>query len=90
MLSQLPQLPLILPNALALAPAPHHRSQPLQRGQEMSFTNVVTRTVDVHGRHLMKDLVTEDDDEEMFVQNDSFKFVNVHSRVPGRFAMKQF
>ena len=51
---------------------------------ELSFSNVVTRTVDVHGRHLIKDVVTEDDDdEEMVVQNDRLKFVNVQSRVPG-------
>jgi hypothetical protein len=50
---------------------------------ELSFPNVVTRTVDVHGRHLMKDVVVEDDDEEMLVQNDGLKFVNVPSRVPG-------
>ncbi len=49
MLPQLPQLRLLLPNPLALAPAPRHRSQPLQRDQ------VVERRVPRQGLQLERD-----------------------------------
>ena len=47
---------------------------------ELSCGDVVSRTVCIHGRHLMKDAEVEHEDSMEVVHSDSLKFVNVKSR----------